>query len=69
MSDRAELEKVISEMRGSSSFDKFVKTLAARREFVVSQLVATPDQSTVEALRGEARALTYILKAANPRAP
>lgn len=67
MSVRADLEKAFLALRGSPSFDEFVKTLAARREFVVSQLLGELNSSNVDVLRGEARAYDYLLKAATPQ--
>jgi hypothetical protein len=68
MSVKFDLEKAFLALRGSPSFDEFVKTLAARREFVVSQMIGELNSSNVDVLRGEARAYDYLLKAATPRA-
>ena len=66
MSVKLDLQKAFLALRGSPSFDEFVKTLAARREFVVSQLVDALESTNVDVLRGEARAYDYLLKAAKP---
>lgn len=68
MSVKVDLEKAFLALRGTPSFDEFVKTLAARREFVVSQLIGELNSSNVDVLRGEARAYDYLLKASTPRA-
>lgn len=52
-------------MRGQPLFSDFMKTLTARRAFIIDALVAEQDQTKVDVLRGEARAYDFIIKAVN----
>ncbi|MFI5397597.1 MAG: hypothetical protein ACHQ9S_18830 [Candidatus Binatia bacterium] len=61
---REELKQVMIALRASPVFSEFMKTLTRRRDAVVNQWIAGTGDS--EALRGEARAYDYIIKAANP---
>jgi len=63
MSNKADLQKAALALRGSPSFNDFIKTLTGRREHVVTQMINGPI-TEVEVLRGEARAYDYILNAA-----
>ena len=62
-STRVELQKVMLGLRASPLFSDFMKTLTRRRDAVVNQWIQGTGDS--EALRGEARAYDYIIKAAN----
>jgi hypothetical protein len=61
-STRADLERAIRALRGSPSFSDFIKTLSRRHDAVVASW--ENGSAEAEALRGEARAYSYIIKAA-----
>lgn len=63
-STREELKKAMLALRGSPSFSDFIKTLSRRREAIIALWESGTSES--EALRGEARAYSYIIKAATP---
>jgi hypothetical protein len=62
-STRDELKKALHAMRGTPLFSDFIKTLSRRHDAIVVAWENGSPES--EALRGEARAYSYIIKAAN----
>jgi hypothetical protein len=58
----AAVEDAVVKLRDNPFFQDFIKTLSARRDDIVSRLVALDDDAKTGVLRGEIRAYDFIIK-------
>lgn len=63
MSTKTDIEKALDGLRGAPFFNDFIKTLEARKADIVTRWMASSDPNQDAALKGEARAYDYIIKA------
>lgn len=57
------MKRAVAGLKGLPLFNDFVKTLTARREFIVNACVNEQDPTKVDVLRGEVRGYDFIIKA------
>jgi hypothetical protein len=63
VSTKDSLERALDGMRGAPFFNDFIKTLEARKADIVTRWMASTDPNQDAALKGEARAIDYIIRA------
>lgn len=62
MAAREDIARAVAPLLHHAPFRDYVKTLEAKRDDLVSQLLYEPDESKVSSLRGEARAFDTMIK-------